>query len=158
MAFDVDGARRVVARVLDDKLEVWRDSAGRTDDVLHENTGRLVPPSLHRTVLHQHHVHQSEVHDLRDGVADMCRRYVLWRIALLAQSGRGGARLPSGSFWRFAGEGAASVLRAGDAMAYHMWRQSELVYPHCPGCGRMARVRGVQPDVCQLTRGMPPDL
>ncbi|MEV4907066.1 DUF6093 family protein [Streptomyces albidoflavus] len=44
MAFDVDGARRVVARILDDKLEVWRDGAGRTDDVLDETTGRLVPP------------------------------------------------------------------------------------------------------------------
>ncbi|MEU3973419.1 DUF6093 family protein [Streptomyces bacillaris] len=45
MAFDVDGARRVVGRILDDKLEVWRDSAGRTDDVLDEVTGRLVPPA-----------------------------------------------------------------------------------------------------------------
>ncbi|MFF2650440.1 DUF6093 family protein [Streptomyces sp. NPDC058045] len=45
MAFDVDGARRIVARILDDKLEVWRDSAGRTDDVLDENAGRLVPPT-----------------------------------------------------------------------------------------------------------------
>ena len=45
MAFDVDGARRVVDRILDDKLEVWRDSAGRTDDVLDETTGRLVPPA-----------------------------------------------------------------------------------------------------------------
>ncbi|WP_405803405.1 DUF6093 family protein [Streptomyces sp. NBC_01187] len=44
MAFDVDGARRVVGRILDDKLEVWRDSAGRMDDVLDEESGRLVPP------------------------------------------------------------------------------------------------------------------
>ncbi|MEU8560581.1 DUF6093 family protein [Streptomyces cyaneofuscatus] len=44
MAFDVEGARRVVGRILDDKLEVWRDSSGRTDDVLDETTGRLVPP------------------------------------------------------------------------------------------------------------------
>lgn len=29
MGFDVDGARRVVGRILDDKLEVWRDSAWR---------------------------------------------------------------------------------------------------------------------------------
>ncbi|GHJ28575.1 hypothetical protein TPA0910_30080 [Streptomyces hygroscopicus subsp. sporocinereus] len=43
MAFDVDGARRVVGRILDDKLEVWRDGAGRTDDVLDETTGKLVP-------------------------------------------------------------------------------------------------------------------
>lgn len=42
MAFDVDGARRVLDRILDDQLEVWRDSAGRTDDVLDETTGRLV--------------------------------------------------------------------------------------------------------------------
>ncbi|MFB7500404.1 DUF6093 family protein [Streptomyces sp. NPDC056161] len=39
----MDGARRVVSRVLDDRLEVWRDSAGRTGDVLDETTGRLVP-------------------------------------------------------------------------------------------------------------------
>ncbi|MFI9391894.1 DUF6093 family protein [Streptomyces bauhiniae] len=45
MAFDLDGARRVAARILDDKLEVWRDSAGRTDDVLDETTGELVPPA-----------------------------------------------------------------------------------------------------------------
>ncbi|MGW2881344.1 DUF6093 family protein [Streptomyces sp. NPDC001233] len=44
MAFDVDGARRVVGRIMDDKLEAWRDSAGRTDDMLDETTGRLVPP------------------------------------------------------------------------------------------------------------------
>jgi hypothetical protein len=44
VAFDVDGARRVVGRVLDDKLEAWRDSAGRVDDTLDEATGRLVPP------------------------------------------------------------------------------------------------------------------
>jgi hypothetical protein len=44
VAFDVEGARRVVGRILDDKLEVWRDGAGRTDDVLDERTGRLVPP------------------------------------------------------------------------------------------------------------------
>ncbi|BDM67520.1 hypothetical protein HEK616_10070 [Streptomyces nigrescens] len=45
MAFDVDGARRVVDRIMDDQLEVWRDSAGRTDDVLDETTGRLVQPA-----------------------------------------------------------------------------------------------------------------
>ncbi|MFE0130162.1 DUF6093 family protein [Streptomyces sp. NPDC059037] len=45
MAFDVDGARRVVDRILDDQLEVWRDSAGRTDDVLDETTGMLVQPA-----------------------------------------------------------------------------------------------------------------
>ncbi|MGW7572384.1 DUF6093 family protein [Streptomyces sp. NPDC054765] len=44
MAFDVDGARRVVGRLLDDKLEAWRDSGGRADDVLDESTGKLVPP------------------------------------------------------------------------------------------------------------------
>lgn len=44
MAFDVEGVRRVVGRILDDKLEVWRDSAGRTDDVLDEATGELVQP------------------------------------------------------------------------------------------------------------------
>ncbi len=46
MAFDVDGARRVVGRILDDKLEVWRDSGGRADDILDETTGKLVPPAL----------------------------------------------------------------------------------------------------------------
>ena len=45
MAFDVDGARRVVDRIMDDQLEVWRDSAGRTDDVLDETTGKLVQPA-----------------------------------------------------------------------------------------------------------------
>ncbi|MFE7276878.1 DUF6093 family protein [Streptomyces sp. NPDC057623] len=45
MAFDVEGARRVVGRVLDDKLEAWRDSASRTDDVLDDATGQLVPPA-----------------------------------------------------------------------------------------------------------------
>ncbi|MEU3712216.1 DUF6093 family protein [Streptomyces catenulae] len=45
MAFDVEGARRVVGRLLDDELEVWRDGAGRADDVLDESTGRLVPPA-----------------------------------------------------------------------------------------------------------------
>ena len=45
MAFDVDGARRVVSRILDDKLEVWRDSEGRSDDLLDEATGRLVAPA-----------------------------------------------------------------------------------------------------------------
>jgi hypothetical protein len=44
VAFDVEGARRVVGRILDDKLEVWRDSAGRLDDVLDEESGRLVRP------------------------------------------------------------------------------------------------------------------
>ncbi|MDT9689532.1 DUF6093 family protein [Streptomyces sp. P9(2023)] len=45
MAFDVDGARRVVGRILDDKLEAWRDSGGRADDYLDETTGKLVPPA-----------------------------------------------------------------------------------------------------------------
>lgn len=45
MAFDVDGLRRVVGRILDDKLEAWRDSGGRADDVLDEATGKLVPPA-----------------------------------------------------------------------------------------------------------------
>ncbi|MBY8884782.1 DUF6093 family protein [Streptomyces sp. PTM05] len=43
MAFDVEGVRRVVGRILDDELEVWRDSGGHADDVLDEITGRLVP-------------------------------------------------------------------------------------------------------------------
>lgn len=34
MAVDVDGARRVVARVLDDQVEVWRDSGGHADYTL----------------------------------------------------------------------------------------------------------------------------
>ncbi|MGW0991998.1 DUF6093 family protein [Streptomyces sp. NPDC002523] len=42
MAFDMEGARRLVGRMLDDKLEVWRDGAGRADDVLDEATGQLV--------------------------------------------------------------------------------------------------------------------
>ncbi|MDN0193915.1 DUF6093 family protein [Streptomyces sp. S.PNR 29] len=44
MAIDVEGARRVVGRILDDKLEAWRDSVGRADDVLDEATGQLVSP------------------------------------------------------------------------------------------------------------------
>ncbi|WP_425834181.1 DUF6093 family protein [Streptomyces fractus] len=44
MAFDVDGARRVVARILDDQLEVWRDDAGHADDVLDEANGALRRP------------------------------------------------------------------------------------------------------------------
>jgi hypothetical protein len=44
VAFDVEGARRVVGRILDDELEVWRDSGGRADDVLDESTGQLIPP------------------------------------------------------------------------------------------------------------------
>lgn len=44
MAIDVDGARRAVARVLDDQVEVWRDSGGHADDLLDERTGQLVPP------------------------------------------------------------------------------------------------------------------
>lgn len=51
MACDVEGARRVVGRLLDDELEVWRDSAGRTDDALDENTGRLVPPAPDETLV-----------------------------------------------------------------------------------------------------------
>ncbi|GAA1919815.1 DUF6093 family protein [Streptantibioticus ferralitis] len=45
MGLDVSGVRRVVGRILDDKVEVWRDSDGRADDVLDEATGQLVPPS-----------------------------------------------------------------------------------------------------------------
>ncbi|AIA03450.1 DUF6093 family protein [Streptomyces noursei] len=45
MAIDVEGARRVVCRLMDDKVEVWRDSGGRADDVLDESTGELVPPA-----------------------------------------------------------------------------------------------------------------
>ncbi|MFD3926527.1 DUF6093 family protein [Streptomyces sp. NPDC058614] len=41
MALDLSGVRRVVEGMLDDQLEVWRDPAGRTDDVLDENTGEL---------------------------------------------------------------------------------------------------------------------
>lgn len=44
MGLDVEGARRVVGRILDDKLEVWRDSGGRADDLLDESTGRLTCP------------------------------------------------------------------------------------------------------------------
>jgi Family of unknown function (DUF6093) len=44
VAFDVEGARRVIGRILDDQLEVWRDSGGRADDVLDQDTGQLVKP------------------------------------------------------------------------------------------------------------------
>ncbi|MER8002100.1 DUF6093 family protein [Streptomyces sp. NPDC095613] len=36
----------MVSRALDDKIEVWRDAAGRSDDILDEMTGKLVPPSV----------------------------------------------------------------------------------------------------------------
>lgn len=42
MAIDVDGARRAVERFLDDELLIWRDSGGRSDDLLDESTGVLV--------------------------------------------------------------------------------------------------------------------
>ncbi|AJC58591.1 hypothetical protein GZL_06018 [Streptomyces sp. 769] len=41
----MEGARRVVGRILDDKLEVWRDSGGHADDLLDETTGALVRPT-----------------------------------------------------------------------------------------------------------------
>ncbi|MFI1830710.1 DUF6093 family protein [Streptomyces sp. NPDC020412] len=51
MAFDVDGARRVVGRILDDKLEIWRDSGDRTDDHLDEETGQLVRPAADEVLI-----------------------------------------------------------------------------------------------------------
>ncbi|MFJ9617837.1 DUF6093 family protein [Streptomyces noursei] len=45
MAIEVEGARRVVGRILDDKIEVWRDSGGHADDLLDETTGTLVRPT-----------------------------------------------------------------------------------------------------------------
>lgn len=44
MGVELAGAQRVVARLFDDELEIWRDSAGETDDHLDEVTGQLVAP------------------------------------------------------------------------------------------------------------------
>jgi hypothetical protein len=43
VALELDGVRRVVERLLDDSLEVWRDADGAADDVLDEETGELRP-------------------------------------------------------------------------------------------------------------------
>ncbi|GGL03344.1 DUF6093 family protein [Streptomyces flaveus] len=41
MALDLSGVRRVVERLLDDRLELWRDVDGVSGDVLDEGTGEL---------------------------------------------------------------------------------------------------------------------
>lgn len=43
MALDLSGVRRVVERLLDDQLELWRDVDGASGDVLDEGTGELKP-------------------------------------------------------------------------------------------------------------------
>lgn len=43
MALDLSGVRRVVERLLDDRLELWRDVDGASGDVLDEGTGELRP-------------------------------------------------------------------------------------------------------------------
>lgn len=43
MAFELSGVRRVVEGMLDDRLQIWRDAEGRSDDVLDETTGELKP-------------------------------------------------------------------------------------------------------------------
>lgn len=43
VALDLSGVRRVVERLLDDRLELWRDVDGASGDVLDEGTGELRP-------------------------------------------------------------------------------------------------------------------
>ncbi|MFG2956367.1 DUF6093 family protein [Streptomyces sp. NPDC048291] len=43
MALDLSGVRRVVERLLDDELRLWRDTDGDTGDELDEETGELRP-------------------------------------------------------------------------------------------------------------------
>lgn len=43
MALDLSGVRRVVERLLDDELQVWRDADGDARDELDEETGELKP-------------------------------------------------------------------------------------------------------------------
>ncbi|MGW1878430.1 DUF6093 family protein [Streptomyces sp. NPDC001975] len=43
MALDLSGVRRVVERLLDDELRLWRDTDGDSDTALDEETGELRP-------------------------------------------------------------------------------------------------------------------
>jgi hypothetical protein len=43
VALDLLGVRRVVERLLDDRLELWRDVDGAAGDALDEETGELKP-------------------------------------------------------------------------------------------------------------------
>ncbi|WP_316749229.1 DUF6093 family protein [Streptomyces herbicida] len=43
MALDLSGVRRVVERLLDDELQLWRDTDGHSGDELDEETGELRP-------------------------------------------------------------------------------------------------------------------
>ncbi|MEU0443823.1 DUF6093 family protein [Streptomyces sp. NPDC006186] len=43
MALDLSGVRRVVERLLDDELRLWRDADGSSGDELDEHTGELRP-------------------------------------------------------------------------------------------------------------------
>lgn len=43
MALDLSGVRRVVERLLDDELQLWRDVDGDSGDELDEETGELRP-------------------------------------------------------------------------------------------------------------------
>ena len=43
MALDLSGVRRVVERLLDDQLQLWRDADGSSGDDLDEETGELRP-------------------------------------------------------------------------------------------------------------------
>ncbi|MEV0735440.1 DUF6093 family protein [Streptomyces sp. NPDC050549] len=43
MALDLSGMRRIVEKLLDDELQLWRERAGVTGDELDEVTGQLEP-------------------------------------------------------------------------------------------------------------------
>jgi hypothetical protein len=44
VALELDGVRLAVERILDDRLQVWRDVGGRDEGVLNDVTGELIPP------------------------------------------------------------------------------------------------------------------
>lgn len=51
MGLDLTGVSRVVERLLDDEVQVWRDVEGRTDDILDETTGQLWSPCTDRELV-----------------------------------------------------------------------------------------------------------
>ncbi|MFI1563859.1 DUF6093 family protein [Streptomyces sp. NPDC020490] len=51
MALDLSGVRRVVEKLLDDELQLWRDADGDAGDELDEVTGALRPVGQARVLL-----------------------------------------------------------------------------------------------------------
>lgn len=43
MALDLSGVRRVIEKLLDDEIQLWRDADGASDNALDESTGELKP-------------------------------------------------------------------------------------------------------------------